>query len=173
MSVIQSLLEAEHSKNQVVEVTKYIGDDKSRVKELMELVLGKDKLMRQRASWVLAQFSDKKRPLISGFEKKIVQNLYLEDLHDAVIRNSLKLFEKGPIDEDLEDDLCNLCFKYLESNEYPVAIKVFSLSILEQITKKYLPLQSELINIIEDQLPYSSAGFQSRGKKILKRLKQP
>jgi hypothetical protein len=38
---------------------------------------------------------------------------------------------------------------------------------------KYVPeLKEELKIIIEDQMPYASAGFQSRGKKTLKALEK-
>jgi hypothetical protein len=52
----------------------------------------------------------------------------------------------------------------------PIAIKVFSMTVLFNISKNVPEFRDELAIIIEDQMPYGSAGFKSRGKKTLKGL---
>ena len=46
------------------------------------------------------------------------------------------------------------------------------MTVLYNITLKIPELADELKIIIEDQMPYGSAGFKSRGKKILKGLQK-
>jgi hypothetical protein len=41
---------------------------------------------------------------------------------------------------------------------------------LQNLAKDYPEIKTELKLLIEDQLPHQTAGFKSRGKKILKEL---
>jgi len=59
----------------------------------------------------------------------------------------------------------------LENKKEPIAIRVFAMTVLANLADTYPEIKGELIAVIEDQMPYGSAGFISRGKKILKKLK--
>ena len=52
-----------------------------------------------------------------------------------------------------------------------MAVKVFAMSVLSQLVDGVPELSQELRIIIEDQLPYASAGFISRARKVLKDLR--
>jgi hypothetical protein len=54
----------------------------------------------------------------------------------------------------------------------PIAVRVFSMSVLANITRHEPDLKKELRIIIEDQLPFASAGFRARAKKVLKELEK-
>ena len=44
------------------------------------------------------------------------------------------------------------------------------MSVLLKIVRRYPELKQELKQLIEDQMPFGSAGFVSRGKRVLKAL---
>jgi hypothetical protein len=52
-----------------------------------------------------------------------------------------------------------------------IAIRCSSMSILEKICNRIPELQPELRLILEEQLEHGSAGFKSRAKRVLSRLK--
>jgi hypothetical protein len=52
----------------------------------------------------------------------------------------------------------------------PIAVKVFSMTVLANLSKSSPDIKKELRIAIEDQLPYGSAGFVSRAKKVLKEI---
>ena len=64
----------------------------------------------------------------------------------------------------------NTCFEYIHSPDEAVAVKAFALTVLENLSKQYPEIKSELKTIIEDRWDYESAAFKSRAKKILKDL---
>ena len=74
------------------------------------------------------------------------------------------------IPDDLLGILAEPCFEFLTSNQEPVAVKVFSKTILANMAKKLPDLKKELTMITKDQIPYASASFVSRGTKILKQM---
>jgi hypothetical protein len=62
------------------------------------------------------------------------------------------------------------CFSLLATTTVAPAIRIFSMTVLENLAIQNKDLRRELCLVLEDQLPYGSTGFISRGRKILKRL---
>jgi hypothetical protein len=171
MNLREALLQ-EHSKKQTLRIVSYISDDKDRFALLMHLFLGPEYRVTQRAAWAVSCCAENHPELLKGWLKKIVQNLSHPGLHDAVKRNSLRLLQFIPIPKYLQGQLANICFGLLQSTPEPVAIKVFSMSVLGNLCKEEPELKNELKLIIESHLPHGSAGFISRGKKVLKQLER-
>ena len=61
----------------------------------------------------------------------------------------------------------NLCFSFIQSHDEPVAIKAFSLTILERLLPLYPDIKNELLLIIEERWEHETAAFRSRAKRIL------
>ena len=99
-----------------------------------------------------------------------MQHLKKSGLQDAVKRNSIRFMQQIELPEKHHGEIMDMCFNYLESPKESLAVKVFSMSVLGNLTKYYPEIKTELKLIIEDQLPHQSAGFKSRAKKILKDL---
>jgi hypothetical protein len=62
------------------------------------------------------------------------------------------------------------CFEYITSENETVAVKVFSMTILANLSKVYPEIKPELKLILEEHWDQKTAGFKSRAKKILKTL---
>jgi len=97
---------------------------------------------------------------------KLIKNLGKPNLHDSIKRNSIRLLRHVDIPEKYHGDIMDICFKYVESPTEAVAIKAFSLAVLEKLSKQYPEILPELKLLIEDQLPHQTAAFKSRAKKI-------
>ena len=77
------------------------------------------------------------------------------------------------IPEKYAGKLYMLCQNYFENKEVPVAIRVFALQIMFNITEQEPDLKPELALLIENIITFdSNAGISNRGKKLLKKLKQ-
>lgn len=167
---IKASLEAEHSKDQTMRIAGYIGFDEDRFAELMHLFLGKEKVISQRAGWVLSYCAEAYPHLVVPYIKAMLDNLERTDIHDAVKRNTLRTLAEQQLDEELMGQAATLAFNFLEDPKEPIAIKVFSMEIIAQMCKVEPGLAGELRLYIEDQMPHGSAGFRARGKRILKNL---
>ena len=168
---IKKTLLVEHSRFQTERVAKYIGSDTIRFKELMELVFSKDVIVTQRAAWVMCLCFEKHSSLVHPYLKKMIYTLEKE-VHDSVKRNMLKILQTVDIPISLLGKTADSCFKLLAKSSEAIAIKVFAMTVLLAIVRKETTLKNELRISIEDQLPYASAGFISRGKKVLKSLEK-
>jgi len=136
----------------------------------MQCFLANEYRLAQRAAWSVSWASRKKPELINPYIKDLVAQLNRTDVHDAVIRNSVRVLEQIEIPESLHGDVMNACFSFVEKPSVPVAIKVFSLTTLFNLSKYYPEIKGELKLIIENNWNNESAAFKSRGKKILSAL---
>ena len=168
MDIKKELLE-EYSKPQAMKISSYIGKDENRFGELMNLFFEDGYRITQRAAWVVSHCSDKYPELIGPYIEPMIMNLR-NDIPVAVQRNTLRVLQEKEMPDGLIGDAADICFKLLESAKEPIAVKVFAMTLLANICKKVPELKNELRILIEDQLPYGSAGFKSRATKILKKL---
>ncbi|MEQ8924790.1 MAG: hypothetical protein RLO81_03190 [Fulvivirga sp.] len=168
MDIKKELLK-EHSKDQAEYIAAHIVTDKSKFKELMNLFLGDHYRTSQRAAWVVSKCHDNNPELIKPYLKEMIKNLG-KGQHVAVKRNTLRILQDIEIPEPLWGITADVCFKVMESASEAIAVKVFGMTVLANICQHVPELKNELKLIIEDQMPYGSAGFQSRAKKVLKKL---
>ncbi|MBK8610862.1 MAG: hypothetical protein IPL84_13220 [Chitinophagaceae bacterium] len=160
----------EHSKVQCTKIVKWVGNNQQRFDELFSHFLSDEYRVVQRAAWPISYCVDAHPELINRHWKKLIDNLKKPNLHDAVKRNSIRLMQEIDLPKKYHGEIMNRCFKYLESPTEALAVKIFSLSVLGNLATYYPEIKSELILIIEDQLPHQSAGFKSRAKRVLKSL---
>jgi hypothetical protein len=166
---IKKELLKEHSKAQAVKISNYIGDDPEKFNQLITLFLADEYRVTQRAAWVVSHCADQYPKLIEPHLEQLILNLK-NQVHVAVKRNTVRVLQDVEIPEELLGETADICFNLMQSGEETIAVKVFAMTVLGNICVKFPELKNELIPLIEDQMPYGSAGFKSRGKKILKNL---
>ena len=171
MNIRQELLKYQaQSKEQALRIAEFAASSDDNFEELINCFLSGDIRLAQRAAWSLSWASRKKPAKIQPYLVSIVSQLGRADVHDAVIRNSLRILEDVTIPEELHGKVLGSCFDYIQKREAPVAIKAFSLHILYNFTKIYPEIKNELRLIILENIDYETAAFKSRGKKILNRI---
>ena len=162
----------EHSKRQCHKVVTYVGASPARFSQLVEVFLSGPYRITQRAAWPLSVCIENNPQLIAPHLKKILDYTLKPGVHDAVKRNVVRLLQFIDIPVRLQGQVAAICFQFFSNKKEPVAVRVFSMTVLSHLAKKLPELKNELIPLIEDQMPYGSAGFISRGRKVLKELKK-
>lgn len=166
-----NLLENTHSKATTTLIVDEIEANPSRLDELMQLLLGNDSLLAQRAAWPFSFVAEKNPELVKKYIPKLIEKLEIKDDHPAIKRNILRAFQYFNFSSEHEGKLLNISFNLLNDFEQPVAIKVFAMTVVYNLSKKYPEIKNELKISIENLLPNGSAGIKSRGNKILKKIK--
>ena len=165
------ILESGHTKEHAARIINAVLDSPVRLEELMNLFFSDDNMICQRASWSVGLLGSKNPKIFEPYFPKMIEALEFP-LHDAIVRNTLRTWKEMEIPEEYEGVVFERCYNYLVDVNQPVAIRVFAMCILSNIAVKYPELIEELIPAIEDHMPYGTAGFKSRGKKELLRLKR-
>ncbi|QEC67047.1 hypothetical protein FRZ67_06990 [Panacibacter ginsenosidivorans] len=172
MNIKEALLDDEaYNKKRMLEVSEYACASAKNFTALMQCFLANDYRLAQRAAWSVSWAARKKPEMIKPYIKSLVAQLNRTDVHNAVIRNSVRVLVAIDIPESFHGDVMTACFKFIESPTTTVAIKAFSLTTLYNLSKIYPAIKGELQLIIEDRMPHETAAFKSRGKKILNAMK--
>lgn len=161
----------EHSKANTDSIVAYIADDAHKFGQLMRLFFHGSHRLAQRAAWPMSICAIAHPQLILPYLPQLVSRLREKDSHPAVKRNILRILQFIEMPEAYQGKLLDTCFEILLNKE-PVAIKAFAMTVTYNIGRHEPDLMNELRIIIEDQMPYTSPAFQSRGSKILKALEK-
>jgi len=171
MNIKEALLKEQiHGKADTMRITEYACSSTKRFKELMDCFLSDEYKLAQRAAASVSWAVRKKPALIIPHLKGVVAQLQRTDVHNAVIRNSVRILEHIEIPEAYHGDVMNACFGFIENPSTPAAIKAFSLTTLYNLSKHYPEIKPELKLIIEERINNETAAFKSRALKILRQI---
>lgn len=158
----------EHTKAQCDKIVNWVDNDKKKFNELFSLFLHGQYRVAQRAAWPLSYCVIAHPHFMENRYAELLGNLKRPDLHDSVKRNTVRLLQSVAIPEKHQGAVMEICFRYLESPHEAVAIKAFSLSVLQRLAKTYPEIVPEIKLVIEEQLAHQSAAFKSRVKNFMK-----
>jgi hypothetical protein len=165
-------LTAEHSKSLTAAIVNYIGDDKKRFKELMDIFLKSEYRLTQRSAWPLSYVALEQPQLIKPYIGHLIKKLEGKDEHPAMARNILRIFQDMEIPEKYWGALVDLCFKFIMNETQPAAIRAFAITTASRICKRFPELKNELLILLKELNSYpQSAAIRQRIKLALKELK--
>jgi hypothetical protein len=170
---IKEALEAEHSKPQTMRIIAYIGEDTERFEELMNCFFAENYRLCQRASWAVGDIGDKKTHLLAPYLERMLLNLNQSQQHDAIKRNTMRVFKALPhIPDDLLGLTVDVSFAYVTTPSVSIAIRAFALYVLEKVCRQVPELKEELRLTIEDMMQHETMpALVSAGRTVLKKLK--
>jgi hypothetical protein len=147
-------------------------DEPSLFSVLVDVALAGEAQYAQRASRIVCICSSRFPELFQPHCSRVIRGLK-NNHSEGAIRNFLKIIAEVPLKLTNRDKstLINVCFDFLESGKYPVAILVFSMEVLFNLSREIPEIGEELFRILEDQLPGASAGYRSRARRILEKGK--
>ena len=169
MNIKVALLK-EHSKKQCNKIVKWVGDDQKRFDELFDLFLNDEYRVVQRAGWPVSYCVEEHPVLIKKHFPRLLKNLGKKGIHDAVKRNTVRLLQYVSIPGKFHGEVMDLCFRYINSPAEPVAVKAFSITVLQNLAKQYPAIINEIKLVIEERWDYETVAFKTRARKLLKEL---
>jgi hypothetical protein len=166
MNLRETIL-AEHSRANCDRIVGWVGNSQARFDKLFDLFLNGEYRLNQRAAWPINYCVINHPNLIASNFPKLIKNLYKKGIHDAVKRNTVRFLQDIDIPRRFHGAIMDICFGYISSPTEPVAIKCFSLSVLQNLSKEYPEIKNEIITIISQDWQ-KTPGLKSRAKKFLK-----
>lgn len=169
MNLKEALL-AEHSKAQCTRIVNWIGDNQQRFDLLFALFTGNEYRVIQRASWPVSYAVEAHPKLIKKHLGKLIRHLQNPEVHVAVKRNSIRLLQHVEIPQKYQGELMNICFDYITRPAEAAAVKAFSLTVLDHLSRLYPEIDQELTTIIETLWEVETPSFRARARPILNRV---
>lgn len=169
MNLREALLN-EHSRNQTQKIVRAIGRDQKLFDQLVKLVLEKNGIISNRAAWVLGYSGITNKDYFLKYLSQLLELLNEKNVHNSLKRNIVRVLQYL----DLPDDFCaeafDTCIKLVLNNNEAIAVRAFSISILQNLIKKYPDFKEELKLSLQQILPNASAGLKSKCKRTLLEL---
>lgn len=168
---LKEAIRIEHSKSQTLRIIKYVGTDKKKFNELLDVFLNSELRLSQCAGWPLSEIAIEHPHLITSHISPLIKKLKISGQHPAIPRNILRIFQNLPIPEKYQADLINICFNYIQDFKAPIAVRAFSITVSCNICSHYPELINEFVLLLNDlkKLPQPPA-ISSRIKMAFKQL---
>jgi hypothetical protein len=168
---LQTEILKEHSKRQVVKIAGWIGSDRKRFKQLIELFLNGEPIVSQRSAWTVGYCGEKYPTLITPWLPVMLKKMQEENVHCAVKRNVTRMLQYIEIPRKYLGEVVTVCFNELADPGSPIAVRAYSMYVLAKVAKDEPGIINELRLTIEQMLPHATAGLRACSRKALKQLK--
>ena len=162
------LLKDSNSKAMCEAVVKWVGKSPARFKELVSHVMGKDKLLMQRAVYPMSFAIEKNPSFIEPHYKALLQQMQTPGLHEAVRRNIIRALEYVQVPEAWQGELMDCCFRFITDPKEKPAVKASCLTVLSKLAKEYPEIIPEIKLIMEENWDRETAAFRARARKSFK-----
>ncbi len=166
---IESFLTERASKETIGSVCQQILKDQFLLDELFDLIFHGSAKLQWRAAWAFEHVYLLNPQVVTKYLPTILESFHFLP-NTGVRRHLTKILSLVNVSDMVDGNFINTCFDWIRSEEVPVAVKVYCMELLFQVVQKYPDLKEELKITIETYMPHNSAGFKSRGKKILAKL---
>jgi hypothetical protein len=167
---LESEIKILRSKPRVEKLVKWIGNDAGRFAQLMKLFVHGDRDVSRRAAWVVGHCCERRPELARPWLKAMIQKTQEPNIHNAIPRNVVRVFQYVKIPRSLQGMVANICFNYISDAKAAVASQAFAITVLANIAKKEPDLLNELRIHVRHMLPYGTPAFRARAKKVFKGL---
>ena len=168
--MLQSLLSAKTSREKL-RCQEWFTANGERFDYLMRLVLyDQNWRICQAAVPVLEHVARTKALLLESWWPDMIEVLEKKDQVPARRRNLTRTLQFAHIPRAYLGRIVDWCFRWIADPQEAVAVRVFSMTVVYNATLREPDLSEELRIILEEHLPYGTAGFRSRGQKILQQL---
>ena len=163
---ICGVLSAEQSKANTTSIVDYIGSDKERFAELMDIFLEGEYRLTQRAAWPISVCAETRPDLIGPYLNKLVDLLPRRDIHNAVKRNIVRLLQFIEIPKKIQGKVFSHCIDLINDPNEAIAVRSFALTVAGNVANGNADLLNELHLVAEGSLGNATASFRVRFNRL-------
>lgn len=162
---------SDSSKYTIDLVSKEVGGDEKQFADLLELAYLQKPSVSARAGRAAYQVAMNHPWIFDKHKNKLINTLPTLD-NESVQFVLAKILVDAPLtnDEDSLGILMDYCFENATAVKTKIALKAYCYYILYNISEVVPEIKPELKMVIEEQLPFASAGIKSISYKLLKKL---
>ena len=103
----------------------------------------------QEISWILVQIGGARPDLIVPYFEKMFSALKDPKAHNALVRNTIRIWQEMHIDEDYRGIIFDICYKYFLDAKRQIAVRAFSINVCVNLCRIHPELKDDLIHALE------------------------
>jgi hypothetical protein len=159
------------NKKQVVGFVNLILANQWDEKEMIHSLLNGDDNTQYFCSWIISDLSEIKPELLSPFIFEIITKANSSQ-HLGVKRNLFKAIQFIEKSDSVKEELGIICLICLQNPKETIAVKSYSITILEGLIVDFPEFLDEINFELEKQLPNATPAFANRAHRFKKRVKK-
>jgi hypothetical protein len=168
--MLSQLLAKGQSKQSVLAIVSYIGNDPDRFTDLVTIALSGEERSTILATWSMSYCVEAFPTLLDRHYNTLLKAASNRNSSHAVKRSVVRALQFATIPKRYQGKVMALCVGFMENKKESIATRVFSMTVLANLTQENPAFKEELLLLMEDGMPFASPAYLSRSKKILKQL---
>jgi hypothetical protein len=170
-SHLEELLLEEHSRARTEEIVQLIGGDLDKFAVAWYIFCTGEPPLPQRIAWVIDLVTAAHPALAAQYVGSFVARLpYL--VHPAEMRAVTKVLARTILPKEVLGDVVVTLFPWVENPQIPIAVRVYAMQVLYNVSNIEPDLKRELAMVMEAQALEGGPGIRSRVKKLLPKLRK-
>ena len=165
----QEQLKYDPSRNNADFVTHIIGADLGSFMEVFNLIYSSPHPINQRAANVVETCTREHKEFLLLLTDYMIDTFNDFNI-DGVRRAFMKIFSRTDFNDDQSGRLIKICFDCMNDNKESIAVRVFGMQTLYNISRVFPDIKHELILTIENGMHLGIPAWSSRGSNLLKKL---
>jgi hypothetical protein len=170
-SDFQNTILKARSKLSITQIALLALEDETKLDLLLQNIRSENERLFYISSWALSDISEIYNEILFDKVLYIVETIN-NSSHQGLKRNLMKVIQLVAIPEDLEFKIGEMCLCFLKKRDETIAVKAYSVTVLENLLSKNIVFNEEVLFELEKQMIYSTPAFHARAKKYLKKAKK-
>ncbi len=166
-----ALLNKPLSRSYIMMLVKLCTERPEMIAQALEITADLNSREAMMASWLLSHLADEQPQMLQPFRSQLIR-LARATTSGSIRRNLLRIIAFYPIPTELQGVLFDDCLRWMASEQQPIAVRANAMQILWLISQNEPELADEVMQHILMLMDEGSAGFRSRGKNIIARLRK-
>ena len=162
----------EHSARQTRRLVRYVNARSAHLAELVDLVTGAPGRVSQLAAEILGWCAEQQPKRLVPHLPRLLPLLAPTNHHVAVRRGIARALQFVPVPDDLQAETFDRSLELLGSATEAVAVKAYLLTALTRLARLHPDLASEILLMLEPQLPYAPPSLRARAVTSIPILQQ-
>jgi hypothetical protein len=168
---LNSILVKGLGKEVTTKVAKQAGADETLFLALLDYAENGTTTQAMKSSWIIGTLATFDPTFPTKYSDRVLAILKAATV-GGVQREMLKTISRVKLKPEVHGSLIDLCFRMLHNHELDVAVKYYSIYIIEDALKVYPELKDELIASLEPQLELYNDSWRKYNKRRIEKLRK-
>ncbi len=147
-------------------IVRYLLKTSGEIPQIICLMKSGNEKVAWRAAWVLDHVNMENPEISTPFLPEILQTLKKTSFN-GVRRSLLRILVTNPTELNEDGEILDLCFKWIYSPAFPIAVRAHSMQFVFDLLPKYPELKNEFSHSLEFAMNDESKGVRSKARKLL------
>lgn len=168
MRQLEAMLLNQRYMHQAQKVMAWVGHSPRRFDALVQLVAGEDRKLAQKAAWPMSYVAAAHPDWALKHLPALLATIKKPDVHNGVVRSVVRLLQFVDIPEELNGEVMDSCFRYIEDIREKPAVKAFALTVLHQLSQTYPDILPEIRTLVASRIEHETPAFKARARVFLR-----